>query len=142
MALCAAGDNDATVLPAGDSDATVRPTGARDREIGQVLDLERELQSPPCRRDRRRLTELLAPDFAEIGASGRVWNRTQVIQSLLTEDPEPILLADLDGRRIAEDVVMVQWFSERTGGRALRTSIWRRSSDGWQLMHHQGTPLH
>ncbi len=60
---------------------------------------------------------------------------------LLAEDPDPILMQDVDVRRISEGAVLVQWVSERAGHRSLRTSLWRRLPDGWQLAHHQGTPL-
>jgi hypothetical protein len=36
-----------------------------------VVALERELQTKACRGNRARVLELLAPDFADVGASGR-----------------------------------------------------------------------
>jgi hypothetical protein len=46
-----------------------------DTDIAAVLRLERELQSAECRRDRARVSALLAEDFSEVGASGRIWDR-------------------------------------------------------------------
>lgn len=44
---------------------------------------ERELQTAAVRADKKRLTELLAPDFEEIGASGRVWDLRSILGMLL-----------------------------------------------------------
>jgi hypothetical protein len=38
-----------------------------DIDVAEVLRLERELQTAECRRDRARVTALLAEDFLEVG---------------------------------------------------------------------------
>lgn len=53
--------------------------------LDRVAELERELQSPACRADEARLRQLLAPDFVEIGASGRRWDLDSVL-ALLREE--------------------------------------------------------
>jgi hypothetical protein len=45
-----------------------------DSDVADVLQLERELQTAECRRDQARVMALLAEDFEEVGASGRVWD--------------------------------------------------------------------
>lgn len=47
-----------------------------------VLQLEEELQISPCRSNRARVLELLAPDFTEVGASGRAWDRSSTLELL------------------------------------------------------------
>ncbi len=116
-----------------------------DTVLAAVLDLERELQSPTARADEGRLRELLAPDFTEVGSSGRAWDRESILGLLREqtedEDTPPIGIHDLAGRVIAPGVVLVSWDSD-TGRRARRTSIWCERDSGWQQVHHQGTPLH
>lgn len=116
--------------------------GATD-DIETVLGLERELQLPSVRRDRERVLALLAPEFTEIGASGRVWGRAEVVELLSgeTDGAEPIEVHDLEGRALASDIVLVTWISARGGRRAHRSSLWRRYAEGWRLVHHQGTPV-
>jgi len=116
-----------------------------DRDVADVLELERELQTPECRRDRARVIALLADDFIEVGASGRVWDRPSTLQLLGTEAQKStdavIEVHDLAGRVIGDGFVMARWDSARGGRRARRTSLWRRDPAGWRLVHHQGTPL-
>ena len=112
-------------------------------EVDRVLELERELQTKNCRSNPDRLRVVLAPDFREIGASGRVWDRETLIEHLHTEDPAApeIGMSALSGKRVGGDLILVTWVSEREGRRAWRTSLWRSAARGWQLMHHQGTPI-
>jgi len=119
--------------------------GGMDTPMATVLDLERELQSAATRADEARLRQLLAPDFTEVGASGRVWDRETVLDLLREqsddEDAPPIEVHVLRGQVIAPGVIRVSWDSSTGGRRARRTSIWCEREDGWQLVHHQGTPL-
>lgn len=119
------------------------PANEPEDDLALVLRLEAELQTKACRRDSARLLELLAPDFLEVGASGRVWNLPGVLELLNAEDPddEEIAVTGLGGRIIAEGVILVSWDSTHKNRRARRTSQWRRDDDGWRLLHHQGTIL-
>ena len=113
--------------------------------LDRVLDLERELQTPACRADEARLRELLAPDFVEIGASGRRWDLDSTLTMLREEsaadDSDAITLTGLAARALAPGVVQVFWESDRAGRRARRTSIWCEREAGWQQVYHQGTLL-
>jgi len=114
-----------------------------DIDVAEVLRLERVLQTAECRRDRARVSALLAEDFIEVGVSGRVWDRPATLELLGAEsgDGAVIEVRDLTGRVIGDGFVMARWDSDRRGRRARRTSLWRRGPAGWQLVHHQGTPL-
>lgn len=73
--------------------------------LATVLELERELQSPTARADEGRLRQLLAPDFVEVGASGREWDRETILGLLREqtedEDAPSIEILELRGRVIA-----------------------------------------
>jgi hypothetical protein len=77
--------------------------------VEHILELERELQTPVRRADEARLRELLAPDFVEIGASGRRWDLDSVLAMLRQEttDSEVINLTGLTARELAPGVVQV-----------------------------------
>ena len=45
----------------------------------------------------------------------------------------------MTGTRLGGDVIHLTYLSERAGRRALRSSIWRRTPDGWRVYFHQGT---
>jgi hypothetical protein len=114
-----------------------------DIDVAEVLKLERELQTAGCRRDRARVSALLAEDFIEVGASGRIWDRPSALELLgaESEDDAVIEVRHLTGRVIGDGFVMAHWDSDRGGRRARRTSLWRREPGGWRLVHHQGTLL-
>ncbi|MBY4129443.1 DUF4440 domain-containing protein [Rhodococcus fascians] len=112
-----------------------------DPDLATVLALERDLQTPECRRNRGRLVSLLADDFVEVGASGAVWDKASILDLLGREDSVEIEVLELSGRTITTDCIVAQWTSLRQGVRARRTSLWRRIESGWELVHHQGTPL-
>jgi len=119
------------------------PEVTSEMELSRVLDLERELQTRTCRNNRARVLELLAPDFTEVGASGRVWDLRITLEMLASEpeDEEEIQVIDLSGRILADGFILARWDSLHGGRRARRTSLWRRQDDGWRLVHHQGTLL-
>ena len=96
-------------------------------EVGQVLELERQLQRAETRADRSRFVALLADDFVEIGASGVVWTKQSILELLGGESADDgiIEVHDLSGRILGVGVVLVQWTSRRSGRRARRSSIWR-----------------
>jgi hypothetical protein len=109
---------------------------------------EEALLDPAVRRDRARVAALLAEDFEEFGSSGRVWSREAIIESLASEDYEPIAIEDFKCDRIAEGFALVTYRSVRTdtqsGARsmALRSSLWVEESGEWRMRFHQGTKVH
>lgn len=48
-----------------------------DGELDAVIEASRELLGPVVRSDRAAVEALLHPDFTEIGASGRFWQRAE-----------------------------------------------------------------
>lgn len=111
-------------------------------DLAEVMALERALQTAAVRSDPARLAELMAPDFEEIGASGRMWDLPSILEMLSTEDDETpeIEVHELTGHELSDGVVLLRWQSLRDGRRVHRTSLWQRREVGWRLVHHQGTP--
>lgn len=48
-------------------------------------------------------------------------------------------VSDLAGTRLADDVVLVTYVSQRESRRCNRSSLWRRTPEGWRVYFHQGT---
>ena len=131
----------------------ITPTQAKER--AQAMELnendraalesrDEELWREATRFDRKRMSEIYAPDFFEIGRSGRVWQR----EACLATPRQPILavlpLPELKVRLIQPDVAQVTYNSAVTYGGVIqyarRNSIWTRTVAGRQLRFHQGTP--
>ena len=111
-----------------------------------LLGLEMELMNPAVRRDRGRVMELLADDFAEFGASGRAWTREEILNLLATEAFEPPQIEDFHCRIIGPGVTLATYRTirtdTRTGARTNvnRSSIWTFQDGCWRMRLHQGTP--
>ena len=109
----------------------------------QLQSLEEELLRPDVRRNSARVAELLADDFREFGASGRIFDKASILRELSDESPARLSLSDFACRQIAPDAVLVTYRStrsDRAGERtALRSSLWLHRDGRWQLLFHQGT---
>jgi hypothetical protein len=103
---------------------------------------ELRLLDPAVRSSADLMTGLLHPEFREIGASGRLWNRSEIIASLVESSrasDEPIRVSDMAGLLLAPGVVHLTYVSDNSRRRARRSSVWRWTEAGWQLYFHQGT---
>ncbi|MBB3344007.1 DUF4440 domain-containing protein [Luteimonas sp. RC10] len=107
--------------------------------------LERALLDPAVRADRARLDALIADDFTEIGASGAVFGKGDVLDRL-PEQIGPVFEAGpMRIHAVTDDVARVAYGVTRRDGtdvrRSLRASWWRRDAEGaWRMVFHQGTP--
>jgi hypothetical protein len=128
-------------------------TAADDDAVTQVIAGERALLTPAVRTCAAALDRLLDPEFTEIGRSGRLWTRAEILAELpalaaagtairdASGPAAPVRDAEMTGRRLADDLVLLTFITEVPGRRARRTSLWRRSGGTWRVLHHQGTPL-
>ncbi len=109
-----------------------------------ILEYEKSFFSMAFCINRQNLESILAEDFFEYGQSGQVWDRTTTIDTLttLTEDRQ-IEISDFNLTELSENVLMTRWVSyhELNKTYALRTSIWKKNNNQWQLFFHQGTPM-
>ena len=128
------------------------PPSTPDAAVEQCLAGELALLRPEVRRSGPAVDALLHPDFVEIGASGRLWSRPEMIAAL-TGEPGPnatteqlghdsataIRAWSMVGRRLAADLVLIGYQTAAGGRIARRTSLWQQTGAGWRLLHHQGT---
>lgn len=120
---------------------------AQDEVTKQLLELEKTLLDPSVRRNPAQVDGLLAADFMEYGSSGRVWSRAETLSMLAHEEgyTEPPLVRDFACRPLALGVVLATYRAvrmDRASGKAretLRSSIWSKDAQGWQMRFHQGT---
>ena len=93
------------------------------------------------------MDDILAPEFTELGRSGRRYARAEMF--LQNTNPDPIRarlpLPDFRVRAIGPDTMLVTYTSDVTyptgRERANRASVWTRASGRWQITFHQGTPI-
>ena len=114
--------------------------------FSQVRQREELLLSQEVRRDKERLSQLFADDFREFGASGRVFKKQDIIDSLIsTEEDWHYRMDDFQGDRLADDTILITYRLHiltpdgEPLRHSLRSSIWRKKDQNWALFFHQGT---
>jgi hypothetical protein len=107
-----------------------------------VVRRELELLDPAIRRNPEAVRERLHPEFREVGASGRVWDRGSMIVSLASEeDDTPSETREMEPVALAEGVVLLTYTVRRGDRESYRASIWELHEGAWRLRYHQGTPI-
>ena len=93
------------------------------------------------RADFERMT---AEDFWEIGASGKIYTRDFVLDLLEERHAQPheesLVATDFLIHQLTPDLYLLHYnlVQEHTR-RTRRTTLWRDTADGWQIVFHQGT---
>ncbi len=113
-----------------------------------LLKLEQQLMDPVFRRNREQVSALLAEDFREFGSSGRVWTKATILDYLAPEIPQPApVVEDFAIQHLSPEIVLATYRVVRAQSDpnmpqvSLRSSLWTRSRDGWQILFHQGTKV-
>lgn len=110
----------------------------------EIYTLEGALLQPEVRRSAERLDALLADDFREFGASGRVYGKADILRVLPAESPAQYEIGEFEAQPLCEGVVLATYRVVRTSGGmaavSLRSSIWKKVGGEWRMVFHQGTP--
>lgn len=105
----------------------------------QVIALERQLLEDETRADPAAVAALLHPQWSEIGQSGRLWSREEMLDEMgpLTE---AVTLDTIACMPAGPDTMLLTWRAVRDTGTTLRSSLWVKSAGHWRQLFHQGTP--
>ena len=112
--------------------------GCTDEEM--VILLEKELLRPDVRGDLGRTGMLLHPEFTEIGSSGRIWSREELMMALEGDPGETAEVDIISAERLSSNAMLLSYRSHGRKGPALRSSIWLLDDGRWRLRFHQSTP--
>ncbi|MGA9587197.1 MAG: DUF4440 domain-containing protein [Terracidiphilus sp.] len=85
-----------------------------------------------------------APDFWEVGASGRCYSREFILKMRSGNE-----LADADSagwkatgfglRQLGPDCYLLTYTLDQAGRLTRRATIWEKAAEGWRILYHQGT---
>ena len=93
----------------------------------------------------RHFEDLVAPDFWEIGASGRCYSRDFALCALRDRASVPDdarwQVSDEQVHALANGLVLLSYTLRQPGRVTRRATVWRRGAGGWQAVFHQGTPV-
>ena len=111
----------------------------------QLTQLEESMWIEATRFDVSFMQRVLAADFFEFGRSGRAYTREAALDAVRRAIGIALPLRELSIRSLDQRTALVTYISESDGSGghecARRSSIWSKTSQGWQLRFHQGTPL-
>jgi hypothetical protein len=85
-----------------------------------------------------------APDFWEVGASGRRYSREFILGM---RSREALVDADVAGwsasgfglRQLGPDCFLLTYTLDQAGRATRRATIWERTGESWRIVYHQGT---
>ena len=106
-----------------------------------IYELELLLLQPLTRASREQLNKLIADDFMEFGAAGEIYNKQDILASLPYENIRKFNIHDFDIKELSENIILALYKLEEERGSSLRSSIWKRASNGWHMVFHQGTGM-
>jgi ribonuclease HI len=108
-------------------------------EFEQVKQLEIELSDPAIRKNSRRVAQLLADDFEEVGSSGRKFSKKDIIQLLADEVDITYTLHNFSFISLSSNCILVKYETRVQDKHSYRSSVWVKQHDQWVMQYHQGT---
>ena len=106
-----------------------------------LIALELRLQDFSTRKDPTAMSELLSEDFREFGASGRVWDRATLLETLSAEISEPITSENFECQHLSPHHALLTYVAANPARKTLRSTLWRLEADRWRVLFHQGTVI-
>lgn len=117
-------------------------SSARDQTL---FELEQRLAQVGKRLSAEEASSLVAEDFLEFGSSGKVWSKAEIIAAMSQWGPVERIVQDFSVRELRASVCLVTYKVIGLDGRpvpfSLRSSIWQKYGDSWQIVFHQGTSV-
>ncbi len=111
----------------------------------KLKDLEKLLLKPDVRKSLKVLLKILADDFVEYGSSGKIFSNKEIINALQSETIQKLKLSNFKLRELGKNHYLVTYKGiKEEGGQkyySLRSSIWIKVKDEYQMIFHQGTKV-
>jgi len=107
-----------------------------------IYKLETSLLSPKIRHSKEILEKLISDKFIEIGKSGIIYCKTELIEALINEsDKTSIIIENFEISQLSKEVILSTYKSvnRKDNTSTLRSSIWVLEGEDWRIRFHQGT---
>ena len=87
----------------------------------------------------------MAPDYWEVGASGRRHDRGFILRHLREHPPVDAAAAgwrcfDHALRSLGPETWLLTYALDQNGRLTHRATVWEKHPSGWRILYHQGTP--
>ena len=88
--------------------------------------------------------QMMAPDYWEVGASGRRYSRQFILDHLAKQPPVDAEAAgwrcwDFGLRPLGPDTFLLTYSLDQNGRISRRSTIWQHAGGAWRILFHQGT---
>lgn len=113
---------------------------AMKQEHQLIYELETSLLNPKTRKSITQLKLLIADEFIEYGASGSIYNKNDLLDSLPEEEPRSYRVNDFSVLEVSPEVMLATYKVTVASKSSLRSSLWQYKHNRWQMVFHQGTP--
>lgn len=85
-----------------------------------------------------------APEFWEVGASGRRYSREFILsmrrrEALVDADAEGWKATGFGLRRLGPNCYLLTYTLDQNGRLTRRATIWEKAENAWRIVYHQGT---
>jgi hypothetical protein len=85
-----------------------------------------------------------APEYWEVGASGRRYSRDFILRALEQNPPVDATSAgwqcsDFGLRRLGAETYLLTYTLRQADRLSRRATVWQSNSEGWRILYHQGT---
>jgi len=115
-------------------------------EVRQLRALEPIFHRSPGTSDRVVFEAMTTPDYWEIGASGTIYRRDEVLDTVANRyatgdiDPAgPMVVDDFAVAELAPNAFLVTYLLVQPSRRSRRATFWIREGGAWKAAYHQGT---
>ena len=86
----------------------------------------------------------MAPDYWEVGASGRCYSREFILEFLAKNPPVDAASAgwqcsDHAIRQLGPNTYLLTYALQQGERLTRRSTIWQKANEGWRILYHQGT---
>lgn len=106
-------------------------------EIGtQIRYLEMLLLDPSVRNSTTKLADLLCDEFVEIGQSGTIYNKPDIINALGQDPHFEAVFSDFDVQALSENLILAKYTSINVTT-VQRYSLWEKRGAAWRMLYHE-----
>lgn len=111
--------------------------------LAELMAREPIFHRPELGTKRADFDRMMAPEFWEIGASGKVYERAFVLDLLEerheTPESEELQPSNFRIRELAPNLFLLHYDLLQGERKTRRTTIWQRHGNEWKIVFHQGT---
>lgn len=112
-----------------------------------ILKREEELQKPEVRKSVERLEDIISDDLIEIGSSGEMYTKKDVLVNLPNAPTLKFVMTEFKITEITPNIVQTFFKTEKTvvetgaTSYSMRSTMWKNENGTWRMIFHQGTPV-